>query len=458
MNRSILIVICDFLLLSLLTFSTDINRIASDETQRSARTDIVTNAVVEPGRDLNALMQKALASERQSREQLQQQLASATNARVQQQAQLEASQAEYARLKQQYASAQASAEQLNQQLQQQTTQARTAQQMAATSQAEAQKQANVASNLQAQLDRLARSNQLAQAEQQRLANELEMTAAERQAATERAALLQQQAQAAQAENIKLAEGFKTLATNSTALTQEIRENRAIAPNTIFSEFVSNRVQAVIKAARSGFLGIDASKSRQTETILATDGKNIFALCHVDDTPFRLWDPGTDWDGLSGTFHGHGASVPIHSLAFDRRDPRVVMIPVSSDDAKRLGSKVYPISAAPYKFQDAVLIGADQGYYGECDFQLELDSAQYVRLDRNFIKGLFGKFNPSRGDMVFSRQGELLGIMVNGTYCLMIQNYSPAATFGFAEDVRQQHTGTTLSKLYDRVFQMPLRLQ
>jgi hypothetical protein len=30
------------------------------------------------------------------------------------------------------------------------------------------------------------------------------------------------------------------------------------------------------------------------------------------------------------------------------------------------------------------------------------------MDRNSLKGLFGKFNPSRSDLVFSRTGELLG--------------------------------------------------
>ena len=74
MNRSILIVICDFLLLSLLTFSTDMNHIASDDTQRSARQDVATNEVVQPGKDLMAMMNQALADERKGREQLQETL------------------------------------------------------------------------------------------------------------------------------------------------------------------------------------------------------------------------------------------------------------------------------------------------------------------------------------------------------------------------------------------------
>src|SRR5580693_5694327 len=103
MNRSILIVICDFLLLSLLTFSTDINRMATDDTQRSAKVDVMTNEVVQPGKDLMAMMNQALADERKSHEQLQQQLASVRTASGSQQEALTKAERENARLQQQAA-------------------------------------------------------------------------------------------------------------------------------------------------------------------------------------------------------------------------------------------------------------------------------------------------------------------------------------------------------------------
>jgi hypothetical protein len=135
-----------------------------------------------------------------------------------------------------------------------------------------------------------------------------------------------------------------------------------------------------------------------------------------------------------------------------------MFPVTPAEARQLGCKIYRISADPYKFQDAVLIGADNGYYGECDFQMDLSEPAYVKLDRSLFRGLFGKFNPSRGDVVFSRTGELLGIMVNGTYCLMIHDFAAAATLPFGPNVAGEHTGTVLARLFDDVFQLPQRLQ
>jgi len=71
MNRSILIVICDFLLVSLLTFSTvDINKVGQESAQRTVRVDIPTNQVPDSAQDLNSVMKLALEEERKNRDQL----------------------------------------------------------------------------------------------------------------------------------------------------------------------------------------------------------------------------------------------------------------------------------------------------------------------------------------------------------------------------------------------------
>ena len=458
MNRSILIVICDFLLLSLLTFSTDINKMADENTQEPTKAE-VTLKPVEPGQDLAAVMKQALEEERKNQEQLQAELAQARAASQKQQMLLGQNAQETQRLKeqqanlqQQVAMAQTGIQNLNRQLQ-------TSANQITVTKAEAEKQSELAALLQQQLALLNKSNQMVLSEKQQLANQLQLAEVERRSATQQVAMMQQEVQVERAEKAQLAESFKTLATNASQLTREIQSNTPQTPNTIFNDFVANRVNTQFTASRPGTFGFDSTeKSRETETVLVTDGTNIFALCHVEDTPLVLWDPGTDWDQLKGTFSHNGKQVPIHSLSFAAEDPRVIFMPVSQEEASELGCKVYRISSDPYKFQDAVLVGAQEGYYGECGFQIDLSEPQYVKLDRSLIKGLFGKFNPSRGDLVFSRSGELLGIMANNTYCLMLHNFAPAATLPFGRNLNGQHTGETLSRLYSVVFQLPTRLQ
>jgi hypothetical protein len=203
---------------------------------------------------------------------------------------------------------------------------------------------------------------------------------------------------------------------------------------------------------------ESTRRKATETILVSDGTNTFALCHIQDTPLRLWNPGTEWDKLTGAFVRNGIIVPIRSLSFHWQDPRIVFMPVNAAEVRKLGGKIYSSSPTPFKFQDAVLVGTKDKYYGECRFEIDVATPGYVKIDRNIVKGLFGKFNPSQGDFVFSKNGDLLGIMANDTYCLMLNNFGSAATFEFRPDMRSQRTGATLSRLYSTTLQMPLKLQ
>jgi hypothetical protein len=476
MNRSILIVICDFLLVSLLVFSSvDVNNIADNGVTKPMNVGAVaaTNQGANGDNDLANAMKVALEEERKSHDQLESELAHArqdVNQRDQQvqtfQLQLQARdqdaqhlQAQQASLQQQYASAQNNLQNLNQKLQTTSSEAALSEQQLEAMKLEASRQAEQASALQSQLSQLARSNQAVLAEKQQLSTQLQLAEVEKRAATEQAAQMQDEVKAEREEKAKLADDVKVLATKSGELATEIRQSQPLAPNEIFNDVLTNHVEARFVAQHSNALGFDANKRKETDTVLVTDGTNTFALCHVQETPFSFWAPASEqWQELAGWLVHDSAEVSIKSLSFFWPDPRVVLIPVSADDARQLGCKVYSISKDPYKFQDAVLIGAKNSYYGECRFQIDQTTPAYIKLDRSMLKGLFGQFNPSRGDLVFSQTGELLGVMANSSYCMMIRGFDSTATLQFGPDVRAQHTGDTLSRLYSFVSGMPNKLQ
>jgi signal transduction histidine kinase len=493
MNRSILIVICDFLLVSLLAFSSvDINKTTSEGVPRQVKTTIATNQP-DSRQDLAAVMRLALEEERKGRDTLLVELKQAREAAAQQQAvlrereqQVETFRQELGQkdqqvqtfrqelqqkdqqtaqlaqqqtnLQQQFAAAQTNIHTLTHELRTTSTEALISKERLAALQAELRKQAEQAAALQQQLGQLAQSNQLVLTEKQRLAGQLQVAEAEKRLVTEQVTRMQEEVKVERAEKAKLAEGVKALATRSDQLAQEIQQNRPLAPNTIFNEFITNRVQATLSAVRAGFFGAESSKRAETQTVLVTDGTNTVALCHVQDTPLSFGYPGTEWGGLAGTLGRGTVLIPIRMLSFYQLDPRVVFIPVTQEEVRQLGGKVYGISSEPYKFQDAVVVGAREGYYGECTFQIDLTTPLYVKMDRSSLRGLFGKFNPSRGDLVFSRTGELIGVMANSTYCMLIKNFNATATFQFAQDVRSQQTGETLGRLYSLIAKLPYKLQ
>jgi hypothetical protein len=478
MNRSILIVICDFLLISLLAFSTvDINKVTDQKAQRPLKLELNTNQVPDAGKDLAAVMRLALDEERKGRSQIVGELAHAREQLGKQQAMLgerekqvqtfqqeiqskeeqaQKLQQQQTDLQQQYTTAQANLQSLNQQLQNSSAEAVLSKEKLTAMEAELKKKIDDSAALQQQMAQLAQSNQTVLNEKQQLATQLQVAEVEKRSATEQVSRMQDEVKAERAEKAKLAEGVSALASKSGELAKEVRENRPLAPNEIFNQFITNRVDARFDAFRVGVLGSD--RRREIQTILVSDGRNTFALCHVQDTPLTLWNPGTDWEALTGTLVHNSSTVPIRSLSFHLQDPRVILLPVTDSQARQLGCRIYPISPDPFKFQDAVLIGTRDNYYGECKFEIDVTTPDYLKLDRNVLKGLFGKFNPSRGDLVFSRTGQLLGIMANSTYCMMIKNFDPAASFQFGQDIRQQHTGGTLAALYAQIAQLPSKLQ
>lgn len=259
-------------------------------------------------------------------------------------------------------------------------------------------------------------------------------------------------------NTQLAQGVGQLAEKSGELTKEIRENRPINANVLFNDFQANRVTASFTATRRGFFG-ETSKARDAATVLVSDGRQVYALMHIADTLFTLGEVGVDWDSLAVKLsRGGAAPATADAVQFLAQDPRIVVLPIDSTRATALGAKVYPLAADPFKFPEAVLIDGGGRGYGEVGFKLDPSEAGFVRVDNRFFKRVFGDFAPKRGDLVFSKTGEILGIMVNNDYCAVLGSLAPQKTIQAGPDIRSQSTGALLEQLTARVRSLPLKLQ
>ena len=82
----------------------------------------------------------------------------------------------------------------------------------------------------------------------------------------------------------------------------------------------------------------------------------------------------------------------------------------------------------------------------------------MRVDNRIFKRIFGDFAPSRGDLVFSKTGDLLGIMVNSDYCALLKDFTPTQRIRTGADTLAQQTGQLLDGLGARMRGLPLKLQ
>jgi hypothetical protein len=521
MNRTFLIVICDFLLLTLIS-TARLDRMPNVNMQPIGQLRLETytgptvpqqappaNApAIDPrAADIIDAMKSTLEEERSSRDQLasalskteqalrsQEELAAArerqleakeqeariieqarnrlatqfteaqTNlARFQQQLAATATEAKIAQqrlgqVEEQYAGAQKNLVQLERELSSTSTEAKLARERLGQIEADLQSRQSEADQARQRIEQVERLRQTAELEREKIAGQLKVAETEQRLTQQQLAATQQDKEQIQKVATELAEGVVQFAEKQGELTKEIRENRALSGNTIFAEFITNRVNTDFRAYRSGLLGRTVSKDSQARTVLISEGTQTYALYHVEDTPFRIEEFGRDWERFIVHLYRGATILPMQKILFLSMDPRVVVIPVPEGQAKKLGTRVYKTVADPYKFQDALLIGVDEGYYGECRFSVDPANRGYLKMDRNALGRLVGKFNPSRGDLVFSKSGEIIGIMVNKQYCAVLNNFVPTATLPTNTDLSTQAVGVRLSAMDRDLKSLPLELQ
>jgi len=463
MNKTLLLFIVDFLFLNLIAL-TRWER-AEPARPRQPPVNQISANTVSKDQDLVEAMRQSLADEQLARQALEQKLASTGATLSSRERSLGELQSESQKLTVQLVDTQKSQADLNIKYQAETQEAALTRSQLAQLQRELE---------DAKAEEERRSQAIAALERQKsdalrrvegLTVAVAVGEREKVQLEEKATELQGEVQAERTERAKveqatnqLAQGVGELAQNSGELTKEIRDNRPISANVLFNDFLADRVQTSFSASRRGLFGA-STKDSETRTVFTTDGRQVYALLEVSDTPFSLSEIGTDWEKITVRFDRPPDYTSSGSeIEFLQKDPRVVVVPVDAQQVAALGAKVYPIAANPFKYPEAVLISGGGKGYGELGFKLDADHKGYVRVDNRLFKRLFGDFAPSRGDLVLSKGGELLGIMVNSDFCALLGDFSPMVTIAAGEEKESQHTGHLLDSIAARVLQMPVELQ
>lgn len=463
MNRTLLLILCDFLLLNLLALT----RWEKAEPARAKQPpvpELSANAVTKD-QDLVAAMRDSLADEKTARDQLAEKLTSTDAVLAAREQSLAALQSEKTALTTTLTETQRTAADLGKKVAAATQDAAlTKEQLAQLQRELAEKRAEAERQKQALA---ALEKQQADSRKQIEGLTLAVVVGEQEKKTlrETAGKLESQVQVERQERARvqetatqLAQGVGQLAEKSGELTKEIRDNRPINANVLFNEFLANRVSATFAATRKGFLG-PVNKTKETSTVLVSDGQQVFALAHIDDTVLAPgMENNPDWEKLTVEFSRAGYRGKAGAVNFLAHDPRIVVLPTEVAQATALGAKVYGLAVDPFKFPEAVLISAVGKGYGEVGFKLDASQPGFVRVDNRFFKRLFGDFAPSRGDLVLSKTGELLGIMVNSDYCALLKDFTALKSLRPGDGVLAQQTGALLDGVAARVRTLPLKLQ
>ncbi len=237
--------------------------------------------------------------------------------------------------------------------------------------------------------------------------------------------------------------------------QAIIDNTPISANTLFRQFRGRGVKVWLKSGRT---------TTRTDTVLIQQGNYVYALLHTSDTPFPISPKATGISRVEPTLSTPeaGKAKPVaYTLPFAqflKDEPRVLASPLMNvPQAASRGIRPYQIATKPFQFQKAFVISRDGKSYGEVVFKFNPAHKGYVKMNKPFAGGLFSNsFNPSKGDLVLSQKGKLLGMMANNDYCYVITSLKSESSITFRKDLNRTtiaktlkaHNATILRKAFD----------
>ena len=232
----------------------------------------------------------------------------------------------------------------------------------------------------------------------------------------------QQREAAQRRTDELSEGVRILAGTSVEIKDEIRQLQPQTPNALFTEFKRNRVEIKFNTEYPGVFQ-NRQRTSTTKTILISDGRQTYAIFHAKGTPFDLNEITPKYLRMNVEIILGETVFSAQEIGFLNIDPRLLVIAIPEAYTPHIETAVYPIVIEPFRFPDAVIIAGNENYFGESSFRVHPQYSRALQMDQRVLSRLFGEFSPSTGDLVIAKTGEFMGIMVNQDYAGLVDHIS-----------------------------------
>ena len=207
--------------------------------------------------------------------------------------------------------------------------------------------------------------------------------------------------------------------------RKLNERQTRSVNEIFTRYEENKVN--LELTFSHKFGITQSVREDkfsVDTILMVDGNFVYALVHAKDSPFRVEFNPRKLVSVTGTISGDRLSKPLEvkEIAF-MDDPRILIVPLYANpqELTKSGLELFQAPQNPFLFDDAVVVDVKDSRFGQTKCLRDEKDGRYIEVDEKHFAVLTGAFNPGKGDLVFSQKAELLGIMGNGDYAFHVKN-------------------------------------
>ena len=319
--------------------------------------------------------------------------------------------------------------------------------------------------LQTESESLKSENKAIEAEKQALATRLEVASTKTQIYEENIKRYQALVDIEKTEKAKIREHAETLAVGVNQLAEQqqklnsnVKDLRPKTSSEIF-EFVKSRfVKVVFAYTRRGLFGKSESFIELRALPIEIAGK-IWIVFDASETviapsPHQYYPP----DTLSVSVQGKAFRFQPNSIQSIAEDPRLLAIEVPQEFIDK--EKIEPLTRPEnfFAYSDCVVINPSKFYYGQIPFRADFKNPTYAKLDVGLIQSVFGEFAPASGDIVMTRSGNIIGAMIDGSLALIFKTITPLDTLALGNNYTEQSASAFVKINSEKLKKLPLSLK
>ena len=283
------------------------------------------------------------------------------------------------------------------------------------------------SRLQRESEQLKLENRAIEAEKLALATKLEVASTKTQIYAENLKKAQAMINIEKAEKEKIiehAESLSTnvskLATNQQTLSKSIDRLRPLTASEAFANISGLFVEINFKYSEGGLLGKNNTRQK-LYALPFLRGSKVELFFDIDSTPLDFSRNERPPEKLEATVSAYGKIWNVNRINRVSGSNKILSIELP-DGFVPQSKAVRTVSAKDrYKYTDCIVINPSTKYYGQTPFMANFTRREYAKLDVGLIESVFKKFSPSANDVALTRTGQALGVMTSSSDLFLTEN-------------------------------------
>ena len=256
----------------------------------------------------------------------------------------------------------------------------------------------------------------------------------------------------------LAAGVSELAASQKEMSTAVKEIRPKTSSEIFDGIRNSIVRVVFNYKRHGLLGLTES-SVELKSVPVRIGGEIWLIFGAQDTVLspsirKYYPPENMVVSVLGKSFRFRPNL-IYSLTCD---PRLLAVKVPSKFCENEKIEPLEVPSNPFAFADCVVVDLGKSHYGQVPFRADFKDSSYAQMDVGLLQSVFGAFSPSEGDLIFSRSGDFMGVMLGGDWAVLIRPFGLATSLPLGKDYTPNKAESFVGEASARLKKVPYGLR